>query len=434
MGFFSLFKKDPEVELTRVETMIKQGKVLEKALKLATKLESNSSAIISSQAAALADQARSELVRQALENGKRSKASGNVADAIDWMSSALIYLKDVRRDELQQQIDDLQHQLDDGPRSLISATLEDGDGPENIDIDFEMHFEMLIGMLEPEVADRYRGLPLEFHQAYVSLNKGEVESARSQIIDLLKSHADHPILLLERARCAIVENDAETARDCLERCWHTLGDGNLDDAGTLSVPGLWGEVMLTLQRPEVVIDRLDALAQPNNKRPHLCQIYALALEAANRLEEAKAFLVVAGTSFTRNPNFHFLLARVMEQKGETQGAIDVLERLVGPSCGSGNCGGQIKHPASIRLLVSLYLAHDLNKSRVGDLLLHLEEALQGRLSRQDLMMAAVYHRKCGDEMGAAHAEEAAARLSSLEGSGLEIDVTKSVASGEAAIL
>lgn len=438
MGLFSkLFKKDPQAELAKLEAMISRGENPEKALKLASKLEGDADAMVRTRAAALSVKLKESQAAELLANAKRSEQGGNIGDALDWMQAALPYLEGEQRESLIRRIEELDESMSDGPaRPLISAREADPEEPEGDghEVDFDIHFEMLIGMLEPKIAELYTTLPRAFHEGFVNFNNGDVDHAIEVYEGLMAELPNNSVLQFERGRCCLFKGEFEQARDLLEKAWSAFGDDFLDEAQSLSVPLLWADAMLALEKPNDVVLKLEPLADPRDGRPLVSQVYALALEAAGRLEEAKKFLVKAGSRFDRMPNFPFLLARVMEQMGDWQGAINVLESKVGPKCAGGSCGPNQKHPASMRMLIALYLEHKQNLSAAGDLLMHLESALKGNLSRSDLLMAAEYHRQTGDDEAAVAAEEAAARLDELEGTGLEQDVTSTLSAGNKAVL
>jgi len=437
MGLFSkLFKKDPQEELARLEAMIKMGEHGEKTLKLALKLEASSDTSIQGRASQLATQVKASHIADYLESASRSEANGNTADAIDWMKTALPLATGTEKENILLRIRNLEEGDSNTPaRPLISArTKSDPVESDEDEIDFDMHFDMLMGMFEPHVADLYQSLPRQFHEAFVTFNSGDVPRAKEIIQPMLEAKPNDPVLQLERGRCAKFDGDYELARDLFAKAWPHFGDIALDHSQTLSIPTLWADVMLELGESEEVIRCLEPLADPKNDFPLMSQTYALALEDAGHYPEAKKFLVSAGSRFNHSANFPFLLSRVMVSMDDANGAINVLEHTAGAACSSGNCGTGIKHPASIRMLISLYLSHGKNLPRVGELLMHLESGLKGMLSKEDLLMTAEFHRLSGDSEAEAAAREEAASLKEGTDSGLQQAIGSANSSNQSAVL
>ena len=149
------------------------------------------------------------------------------------------------------------------------------------------------------------------------------------------------------------------------------------------------------------------LADPARGVAHLTLAFAGALEQLGRLEEAVEVLAPARKAFAGNPWFPFHLARTLDELGDWEEASEILEQSIAPSCTTGSCNAPPKHLPSIRYLIALYLGHHEQGERVGELLVHLETALEGRMVGEDLRMVAAYHRMQGNERLAAEAEAAA---------------------------
>lgn len=235
---------------------------------------------------------------------------------------------------------------------------------------------------------------------------------------------------------ALVDGKLEEAEALLEKAWPYFGDACIDESESISVPILWADLKLRQEDSQAVVTRLDSQARMKTASPILCQFYALALQNCGEFEVARKYLIEIGSRYDKNPNFRFLLAGVMVQLEDKNAAIQVLETVVGPSCAGGSCGTGAKHPASMRMLTALLLERngkgDLNQA--GQILMHLERALSGHLSKNDLLMTARYHRLCNDEAAAELAENEAERLSDVEQDALAAAGPSIGSTGEKAVL
>jgi hypothetical protein len=134
------------------------------------------------------------------------------------------------------------------------------------------------------------------------------------------------------------------------------------------------------------------------------------LEREGRDEELHPFLIKAATKFELVREFPLRLARLLERGGDWQRAMQCLEGVVLPSCSGGQCGPGGKHPASIRALIGLYLTHDVQLKRVGELLGHLEQALGGKLAAADYRLMADYQDKLDNPKLAERARQVAQQM------------------------
>ena len=425
MGLFDrLFGKDPEKELNRAEALLNEGDA-EKALKVAQKVAAGNPAL--ARAEKLVAQIRGHLVSEFTALAQKAEESGNSGNAAEWLEIALKYVEDsARRAELEQKIKalHLDAEEEDEPEfepEVQPARTEEPQEEVHHGMDPEIHYMTLVGMLEPGYAERYEGRPEAFINAFLDLNESRVEEAIEALDALLAGAPGDPVYLLERARCALILDDAEKACDCLEKAWPALGDEDLDLAGSLSVPGLWADAMLRLEKPRSVIERLENLADPTLGREFLCLHYGRALEMDKRLEDAVEHFRLATIKFERKPWFVLHLADALEALGRWQQAIQRLEKFVAPSCASGHCGVP-KHLPSIRRLAGLYLTHRVQPQRAKELLNHVAASLDGNLTREDFMLLAAYHNITGNAEAAAEAiaraEEMVEQTPGMEDAGI----------------
>ena len=436
MGLFDrLFGKDPEKELERAEALLGQNDA-EKALKIAQKVAAANPAM--ARAEKLVTRIRMYLVAEFTALGEKAEVAGNPANAAEWLEIALKYVEDgAKRAELEQKIRTLYldaneedaPEFEEAPKPARAAEPE---AEAEIGLDPEIHYMTLVGMLESSHAERYESRPEAFIRAYLDLNEHRVEAAAVALDGLLDEAGGDPVYLLERARCALMTGDSEKARECLEKAWPALGDEDLDLAGSLSVPGLWADAMLRLEKPRAVIERLEKLADPTMGREFLCLHYGRALEMDKRLEEAAEHFRRASIKFERKPWFVLHHADVLEELGQWQQAIQRLEKLVAPSCASGQCGVP-KHLPSIRRLADLYLTHKVQPQRAKELINHVAAALNGNLTHEDFLLLAEYHTLTGN---AEAAEEARMRAAETEGAGPQLAeaAIPKMESGEKAVI
>ena len=87
--------------------------------------------------------------------------------------------------------------------------------------------------------------------------------------------------------------------------------------------------------------------------------------------------------------------------------MQVLEKVISPSCASGGCYAPPLHFPSLHLLISLYLKQGVGLKRVEQLLIEGDRKLRGRRSREHLLLWAAYYSQSGDEEMAEEVREAA---------------------------
>lgn len=410
MGFLSkLFKKDPQEELAKLEAMIGRGEDAEKAHQLAQKLVGSDQPQVAERARGLAEKLGAQLAAEYRANAERSLSSGNYQDALDWLSSALAVAPPALVEELEQQIEALTLKSAlAGDRPAIgqhAAAFTAGAEDDHAELDDETHFEMLLGMFREEVAEVYRNLPSEFHQGFLDFNNGRLEEALARYRTLAPSLS--PYLGFELGRCLLQLDQSEEAVAWFERIQQDLGDTPLDEAGTLCLPLVWAEAKLRLDKPEEAIARIEPLADPRNGEEGMLFLYARALQAADRLQDAKRFLAQTYKLRTGNPLFCVMLAQVVAEMGDWDAAVDLLEKRVDAGRRYASGSGISAHPAPIRALAALYLEQTKTLPKAGEQLLQLEQMLKGLLTREDWLLTARYYELIGDDENAAFASEAA---------------------------
>lgn len=410
MGFLSnLFKKDPQAELAKLEAMISRGDDAEKAHQLALKLSDCDQPQVRERARALAGTLASKLVAEYCANAERSIAGKNFDDATDWLTAALPFAVADQRAEIERQIEALAlkaHQSDDLPTIGRGGHAGAGEPEsEQEELDDEMHFEMLIGMLTEEVAEAYRSLPTAFHGAFLDFNNGRLTEALEVYEQL--APGGNPYVAFEMGRCLLQLGRLEDAVAQLESVQERLGDKALDEAGALSLPMVWAEAKLRLGHSEDVAARLEPLADPRHGADGLLILYARALQDAERLQDAKKFLTLAYKAHVESPMYCVLLAQVVAMMGDFEAAVDLLEKRIDAGRRYTSGSGISPHPAPVRALVALYLQETKTIAKAGEQLLQLEQLVKGQLTREDWLLTARYYELMGDNENAAFAAEAA---------------------------
>jgi len=407
MGLFDkLFSGDPGKDLDKAVAQLARGeneKALKRALRVAEK-----EGPLAERARDLAERARERIVTELVNNANRSESAGSYDDAADWLSSARPHFVDPEeREACEARIATLRERAVEVDQVPVDDVESEVPGEEEVPLDEETHFITLVSTLRSGVAAQYDAMPPAFRSAFIKINTNRIGEAETELRALIEAHGESPVLLFESARCAFFQNRNQEARELLEKVGNHFGDGALDLAGTYSVPGIWAQSMLRLDKAAGIVDRLAPIADPALGVADVTMAYVTALEYLDRREEAIEMLAPARKAFPGNPWFPFHLARNLDELGEGEQAAQVLERSVAPSCTTGACAAPPKHIPSIRYLIALYLGQQRKPERVEELLDHLERGLQGRFQAEDLRLLAAYHRQQGDERAAAAAEEAA---------------------------
>ncbi len=416
MSFFKrMFAGDPHRDLERAEALLEDGDA-DRALELARRAAKRATAADQGRAEDLALRAKKALIAGALEKASLAEASEYFEDAAEWLDLALRHTEDeTRRGELEA----LRESMFERARRAEEEPWQPPDEAESepsTDLDPGVHYQALIDMLVEDVAARYETRPVAFRSAYVAFNEGLASEALSAFEVLAEAGGEDPVVRLERGRCRLALGDAEGALEDFEAAWPAFGDDFLDLSCETSLPGLWAEAMLALGKSAPVIERLAELADPVEAAP-LAGLYGQALLAAERLEDARAFLTGAVARNAARPLFPFLLAQTLERLDQRAGAVDCLEAAIAPSC-AGGCSPAKMHLPSFRALMRLYLDEGGHAERVRELMTRVARAQGGRLTSGDHSLLARYYEEVGDEEAAELARGHAERLRD-EGMGAE---------------
>jgi tetratricopeptide (TPR) repeat protein len=424
VSLMGLFRKDPAELLARAEKLIGRQEAV-RTFELLAPLREDPDPEVRARAAALEDRAHAAVLDAALERAADAESDGELAEAADWLSSALEHCqRSGERAELEGRRASLltraaeKRQVSPGMRVWIPPSLdpepEDGAEPDEEPIAGRPSgggYALLPELLTEEAAARYAGRPRRFREACRAIQEGRPEEAREALEELLAEAPEEPVYRLERGRCRLMLGDAAGARDDLEAVWPSFGDAPLDRAGQFSVPALWADALLDLGEPEPILERLRDLARPAAGNVPLIQPYFMALNLAGEVEAARDYLVEAAGFYPNDSQLAFGLAFIHAKLGEARTAIAILERLVAPSFDGSERPPEV---AALRLLASLYLDEGGPLDVVGGLLRRATEGRAGRLESEDYRLLARYQEAAGDAEGARRAEEAAERLEARE--------------------
>lgn len=426
MGFLSkLFGGDPRKDLDRASDLMDRDPA--RALALARKArEDGAGPDVLRRADDMIVRAREAVVNRAVAQADRAEASDYLEDAAEWLGTALDEAAGDRRKELEARRDALlakhQEQLDEERRSALRKPFDDLEadvadvaegGEDELPVDYDPEvdgaFDVLAGMLDDALADRYYDQPESFRQAVVILHEGKTDEALAVLDSLVEGSPEEPALRLERGKGRLIHGDAEGARADFDVAWRHLGDGHLDLAGSQSLPGLWAEASLEAGDPEAVIARLAEESDPRRTGVDVVLPFARALMDAEKFDAARTYLELAAQTYPKKPDFAFLLSIVLDGQGQRPRAIEVLEASVAPSCASGNCAAPPKHLPSLRALTRLLLEED-ELERARAYLMHVVQARGGNLGAEEHRLSAEYFRRVGDDEKAAEAEATAKEL------------------------
>ncbi len=423
MGFLaSLFGSDPRKDLEKARGFLEGGRP-DRAIELARKAVGSDQAEVSEAAKMLIQDARGQLIDNALKMAAGSEESEYWEDAVEWLDRALEQIDDPQRaSEVEARKEALVERIEAAEEEAWQAQEPQEAEPDEPEIDLEDSFVALVDMMDDEIGRQYLAQDDEFRGAYLALYDGRPAEALPVFDHLVESRPTDPVLRFERGRARLFSEDFAGARQDLEAAWQEWGDIFLDRAGTLSVASVWSEALLGLGEPEAILERLESAARPANGQPELSLPYAQALLMAQRFEEAETFLSAAVGRFPSTPDFGLLLASMLESRGRRQEAIHCLEISVAPSCASGTCGKPSKHVPSLRTLATLMLASESEEEgekarkarleRVSEVLGFVREALGGGVAKPDALMWAEHGRQSGDDEAVAKWTEMAEQMES----------------------
>ncbi len=421
MGLFDrLFTPDPHRTLERAKKLLDRGEATE-ALRLARRAAAADALTYRSRAEEVIRRAQEILVDAALARAALAEESEYFEDAAEWIRTALEHVEDEgRRQELEERAAAFLERVAEAEKVQKRFVLPEPDSPDEAaegpvayvepELDPDAHYEALVGMLDEDVAERYEERPEPFRRAFLQLNQGQPRGALPALDELVGKHPEDPVYRLERGHCRLLVGEFEGACEDLEAVWEAFGDEPLDQGRTYSVPGFWAEAMLGRGKPAELLERLNEVAVPPECDHGLCYQYAVGLMAVERFEEARGYLLGVMSHFIQVPDFPHLLALALYKLGQTQAAIDTLERAIAPSCAAGSCRRPAMHLPSFRDLTWFYLVEGRELDRVRRLLSMIAQALGGQLQREDHLLLVKYHELTGDEEAAREAADELRRL------------------------
>ena len=359
---------DPAKDLDKARQALEHDPA--RAMALARKLVDSD---VGDGARELIAQARVKLFERAIAMADEAEESEYFEDAAEWLDRALEQLPDEgQRSQIEtrrQTLLDKAAAADEEPWQEVETEEEQED---QAPFETGAHVEALIGMMNETIADRYDEQDEAFRAALGSLLEGEVEAASEALDALAEAHPDNGVVHLERGRARLILGNVEGARDDFAIAWQDLGSTPLFDGRAESAPGLWADAQLSLGEAEPVLEKLDDIADPGDRRADLSVPFATALVATEHFEEAERYLRRARREMPGVHDLTHLHATVLVRRDDPQTAIMALESVVGPACAGGTCRPAAMHVPSLQLLVALHREHG-KKPRSEELAVYLSQ-------------------------------------------------------------
>ncbi|MEO1087982.1 MAG: hypothetical protein AAFY88_27430, partial [Acidobacteriota bacterium] len=270
-----LFGGDPAKDLEKAQRTLDNDPA--RAMALARKLVDSD---VGDQARALVETARGKLFDNAVAMAEEAEESEYFEDAAEWLDRALEQLTDEgRRDALEERRRSLLERAeaaDEEPWQEVEK--KDDDGEPAPAFDTGVHVDAMIDMLRDDIAERYREAGDGLRRALGAVLEDRPDDALAAFDGLLED-SSAGVIHLERGRVRLMAGDLAGARDDFAAAWDDLGPGPLRSGSPESAPGLWADAQLSLGEAEPVVERLDDIADPADRRPDLSVPFAAALLA-----------------------------------------------------------------------------------------------------------------------------------------------------------
>lgn len=234
-----------------------------------------------------------------------------------------------------------------GGRSLVDPEVEvnDGEDADELAARLALIVDAYPETLRPAVAK----LGADFARAVLDFENGRPDLALQGLLALPDTE---PLVLYERARCAMTLGDPKAAARTLRRFAQVAG-------GHHAVGANHTAVMLAQAEAEAgdVHAALRVLREARSIQPDVGGVlYAQLLEATDELAEADRVLVDLVRKHSRTDALYKLLARVRVKGGERAAAIKALESSFAHHCSTpGKCGYKAPDPELLRMLATLHL-------------------------------------------------------------------------------
>ncbi|MEM1180068.1 MAG: hypothetical protein AAGM22_17130 [Acidobacteriota bacterium] len=369
-----LFGGDPAKDLEKAERTLDNDPA--RAMALARKLVETE---VGDAARALVEKARGRLFDNAVAMADEAEESEYFEDAAEWLDRALELLADDdQRQALEGRRDSLLDRAAAADEEPWQEVEKDDDGEPAPAFDTGVHVDAMIDMLRDDVAESYRAAGQDFRRALGAVLEDQPDVAL-EMFDSLLENGGSGVVHLERGRVRLMAGDLEGARDDFAAAWDDLGSGPLRSGSAESAPGLWADAQLGLGDPTPVVERLDDIADPTERRPDLCVPFAKSLLATEHFDAAEGYLRRARREMPAVHDLTHLHATLLIHRGDPDTAIHALESVVGPACVGGTCRPAAMHVPSLRLLVALHREHGEPK-RADELSVYLGQMGDGAVA------------------------------------------------------
>ncbi|MCB1034103.1 MAG: tetratricopeptide repeat protein, partial [Acidobacteria bacterium] len=346
-----LFRRDPRQTLQKAEEWLARGQGV-RALHAAEDVAREAEGSLLEEAEDLVRRSHEAIMTNALKEATLSKNVGDWQEAADWLHTALEHCPD---EERQEEIRGLREALlrrakaeaEESTGVVLAAT------DESPLADDEIVYEMLVASFAPEVQELYEDRPEDFRRAVVTMHGGAPEAALEILERLLAKQPQDPVLRLEAGQCRLALGKAVEAREDFEAVEATFGETFLDAGERVSVPVLLATAMLEAGRPAELLERFEGRVDLDQGSRALGQLWSRALLESEQTEEALSAYLTLANRFPGDAELAFEVAQILDAEGYEEEAIARLERVVAPSCSTGNCSRPALFLPAARLLASL---------------------------------------------------------------------------------
>jgi tetratricopeptide (TPR) repeat protein len=409
MSFLSrLFGADPAKLVHKGEQALQSGQPAEALDRFQRALEgSPDDADLAARAEKGVEAASAKLVAMNLEEADLSQEAGELEASAHHLETALDLCRDAeQRKRVEARLDMLDEALDreDEPQRLFTS-----EGAVDEDMLPEDQWEHLVATLIEPVAEDYEERTPAFRDAVLALNEGESSRARAVFEAMLAEDDDDPLVRFELGRTLMLEEKYAEAATQFALARADIGFDPLDRVGLLHPALLEGEALLNDGRAADAAALLDEAIEDLGESTALLFLRARAEGAQGDHDALDASLSQVLVLSPKLIEAVMMLAHSRAQRGNSAGAIDVLEDGIKRHCASGTCASQPTPIGAARLLARCYLDEEHKPARVEDLLRQVKGGNEGNLEWGDHVLWGRLHKQRGDRSALADSRRAALR-------------------------
>ena len=271
----------------------------------------------------------------------------------------------------------------------------------------EDQWEHLVATLIDEVAEDYEERPRAFRDAVLALNEGEAGKAQKVFEDMLEEDDDDPLVRFELGRALLVTEQYNEAAKQFALAREDIGFDPLDRVGLLNPALLEGDALLSSGHFDQAITLLNDAMKELGESTALLFLKARAEGAMGDHDALDTSLSQVLVLSPKLVEAMMLLAQSRAQRGNTGGAIEVLEQGIKSHCASGTCAAQPTPVGAARLLARCYLDAEQKPGRIEDLLRQVKGALEGQIEWGDHVLWGRLYKQRGDLAALADSRRAA---------------------------